>query len=445
MSDSSAFRCVFLTVTALVLLSPGPTTAAWPGDPFVNLSVCGELDQQSSPVIVSDGAGGAIVAWLDYRASGYPTSPNIYAQRISAEGMATWDSDGLAVCTDATGQDQVAIASDGAGGALVTWLDYRNGATDIFAQRISGEGAVQWTANGVPVCTAVNSQAAPFIVTDDAGGAIITWIDQRIGGWGSIDIYAQRVSDAGVMLWAVDGVALCTAPQNQEEPAIAPDGAGGAIITWQDARSGEYDIYAQRIDDTGELGGTVQAIYLTQFDVRRQGGQATIRWTISLPRDHAGFHVWRQMAGSDRLRLTREMLSGQEVYDFVDPTPPIGPTDYWLQEVTTDGSGIWYGPAHLEAATVPLALRLEQNQPNPFNPRTTFSFSLPKPGRVLLVILDLRGTRLATVVDSDLPAGEHRVQWNGLDSHGLAAPSGVYFARLETAAGMRAMKMTLAR
>jgi len=88
---------------------------------------------------------------------------------------------------------------------------------------------------------------------------------------------------------------------------------------------------------------------------------------------------------------------------------------------------------------------LDQNRPNPFNPGTMFSFNLPQPGRAVLAIYDVRGTRVARLVDAALPAGGHRVEWAGMDDDGMPAPSGVYFARLETESGVRSVKVTLTK
>jgi hypothetical protein len=249
-------RTLFFVCAGLLglsLLLPRPAAADWPTD-LVNVPLCTAVDQQFSPAIVSDGAGGAIVIWQDYRSGGYPYSPNIYAQRITAEGAVSWTADGVAICTDTHGQYEYAIASDGAGGAIVTWTDYRNAHTNIYAQRISAAGMVQWPADGVAICTAGDGQSAPAIVSDGAGGAIIAWMDQRVGGWGTINIYAQRISAAGAVQWLVDGVPLCTADGNQEVPRIVSDGVGGAIVTWQDFRnSTDYDIYAQRVSADGTV------------------------------------------------------------------------------------------------------------------------------------------------------------------------------------------------
>ncbi|MDD3642456.1 MAG: hypothetical protein PHQ19_03225, partial [Candidatus Krumholzibacteria bacterium] len=83
----------------------------------------------------------------------------------------------------------------------------------------------------------------PRSIPDGSGGAIITWEDARSG---SYYIYAQHVNASGVPQWTVDGVAVCTTGNGQYDPQIAADGSGGAIITWRDTRSVSSDIYAQR-------------------------------------------------------------------------------------------------------------------------------------------------------------------------------------------------------
>src|SRR5690348_9693452 len=96
------------------------------------------------------------------------------------------------ICPDPIFQANPHSVSDGAGGAIVTWEDYRNGHnSDIYAQRINASGFVQWTTDGVPISTDSNDQTSPTIVGDDAGGAIIAWEDKRSGT--NYDIYAQRI------------------------------------------------------------------------------------------------------------------------------------------------------------------------------------------------------------------------------------------------------------
>ena len=79
---------------------------------------------------------------------------------------------------------------------------------------------------------------------------------------------------------------------------------------------------------------------------------------------------------------------------------------------------------------------LAPNYPNPFNPSTTFSFTLAHEGEAELSVIDARGHLIKELVNGTQTAGDHRVQWDGRDSTGRMVPSGVYFYRLR-AAGMQ--------
>lgn len=223
------------------------------------LAICSEINSQWIPCIVSDGEGGAIITWSDNRSG---SNYDIYAQRIDATGTVQWGAGGVAVCTEKSDQFSIATVSDGAGGVIVTWYDSRNGNGDnIYAQRLNAAGTVQWTANGVAVCTAANGQESPSIVSDGSGGAIITWSDSRNPT--AADIYAQRVDAAGTIQWTTNGVAICTAANAQFWPTIISDRSGGAILTWNDRRGGtHYDIYAQRINATGVVQWTANGVVI---------------------------------------------------------------------------------------------------------------------------------------------------------------------------------------
>jgi hypothetical protein len=239
-----SFLVSSIIVLALLARCVTPAHAAWPHDPNVNLPLCTATGLQQAQAIIPDGAGGAFVAWNDSRGS----SADIYVQRISATGVAQWTADGVALCTAAGGQYYPLLVSDGAGGVIVTWQDQRGASADVYVQRVSGAGEALWTADGVALCTATNAQTHPVITTDGAGGAILTWQDSRTGG---VDTYAQRVSAAGAAQWTADGVPICTAAGSQVYPLIVPDDAGGAIITWADFRNTNYDVYAQRVSASG--------------------------------------------------------------------------------------------------------------------------------------------------------------------------------------------------
>ena len=91
------------------------------------------------------------------------------------------------------------------------------------------------------------------------------------------------------------------------------------------------------------------------------------------------------------------------------------------------------------------APRLLQNVPNPFNPTTAIQFDLAREAEVSLTIFDARGRTVRSLWSGALPAGQHRVIWDGRNQAGAIAPSGTYFYRLRHGNGEITRKMTLAR
>jgi hypothetical protein len=224
---------------------------------------------QHDPQICSDGVGGAIITWTDERSL---LDLDIYAQRINSAGTVEWTTNGRAICTESSNQFNPQIISDGNGGAIITWQDERGADYDIYAQRVSSTGSIQWILDGIEVCTAVDNQAYPNIITDGSNGAIITWQDSR---GSSDDIYAQRVNSAGNIQWDTNGSAICTKTHTQHEPQACIDGTGGAIITWADYRTGSnWDIYAQRIKNDVPTSSHPTDIITTKT------GSETINWTL---------------------------------------------------------------------------------------------------------------------------------------------------------------------
>jgi hypothetical protein len=90
------------------------------------------------------------------------------------------------------------------------------------------------------------------------------------------------------------------------------------------------------------------------------------------------------------------------------------------------------------SAVEPSHITLSQNYPNPFNPSTTIEFALPKPGFVTLVVFNVLGEAVGTLVNENLMPGNYRTTW---DAKGL--PGGMYFYRLEAGGMVEARKLSL--
>ena len=136
----------------------------------------------------------------------------LFGSAVPLRVRADWPADAtqnVPICTASGKQEDPAIVSDGNGGAIIAWRDQRNDKNDdIYAQRVDSAGTVCWPENGVPIDTAADAnRASPSMVSDGQGGAIIAWrVWSNHHGW---DVYAQRVDAAGVKLWPADGLAVC--------------------------------------------------------------------------------------------------------------------------------------------------------------------------------------------------------------------------------------------
>ncbi len=207
--------------------------------------ICNESGNQDKPQICSPMNENAIITWQDQRFSDW----DIYAQLINSSGNIKWKPNGVVISNASSDQEEPQICSDGKDGAIIVWMDHRGTDYDIYAQKINATGHTKWDKNGTVICNVSNDQKSPQLCSDGNGGAFIIWIDNRTGNW---DIFSQRINSSGYVQWTKNGIIICNANQSQVYPQICNDGFLGAIITWSDYRSEiDFDIFAQRINSSG--------------------------------------------------------------------------------------------------------------------------------------------------------------------------------------------------
>ena len=203
--------------------------------------------RQYDPCITTDGNGNFVITWYDTRNGGY----DVYAQRYSSEGIQLGDNFKVNDGAPSAFHDGPFISSDDSGNFVITWSDSRNGNYhDIYAQRYSSEGVL--LGNNFKVNNGEGQNDSPKISSDSSGNFVITWRDYRNG---DSDIYAQRYSSEGVALGDNFKVNDDDSSTNQSLPHITTDGNGNFVITWDDRRNGGYDIYAQRYSSDGSTIG----------------------------------------------------------------------------------------------------------------------------------------------------------------------------------------------
>lgn len=293
--------------------------------------ICNAAGTQQDPVLVSDGSDGVLIAWRDFRGG---TLARLYGQHLNGQGQPTWAANGLPLM-NVNGQYDPAILTDGQGGAILVCYDYRSGSNwDIYAQRVNGAGTLLWGAGGAALCTATGNQYYPQLVSDGAGGVLVTWWDERASS--GPDIYATRVTAAGALVagWPANGRAVCTAPWEQFSPTLVSDGAGGAIISWYDQREA-IEVYAQRVLANGTVGWAQDGVKLAN---------TAGAWPVVATDDNGGALVaWYGTPGNTGLDISAQHVTGAGTFysgwTAAGSPVSVAPNDQYKPTILADGAG----------------------------------------------------------------------------------------------------------
>jgi DNA-binding beta-propeller fold protein YncE len=189
------------------------------------------------------------------------------------------------------------------------------------------------------------------------------------------------------------------------------------------------------------------SVALQSFEIGVEEGSAVMRWKTGVEIDVTGFYLTRsQQRDGEYVRVNEELIpaSGSPyggTYQFRDEDVRPNQTYYYrLHEVAENGYGMEFGPYEVSYRVVN---DLAQNVPNPFNPVTTIKFSIASDQQVRLVIYDVAGRRVRTLIDERRRADIYKVTWDGRNDHGQRVASGVYFYRLNAGKFTKTKKMML--
>ena len=285
-----------LAVLLLFASASDGQTLYWPrsGAPVVRAQ-----GLQRNPLCISDGNGGACVAWEDVGAG----ATRIALQRLDVTGARLWDTSGVAVTQGSGSKSLGNLVADGGGGVFVCWWEKRGTQDyDVYAQHLDGAGTVRWTAGGVQVTAAPGDQLLCDIADDTHGGVFLCWEDRRSSG--DADVYAQHLNASGLPQWEANGRNLSATAGDQLFPSMIADASGGVIVVWTDKRHDE-DVFAQRLDFLGNAmwgAGGMAVTNLPSVQTRPRivsagQSQSLVFWEDR--RDGASSDIWYQKLGAD--------------------------------------------------------------------------------------------------------------------------------------------------
>jgi hypothetical protein len=346
-------------------------------------------------------------------------------------------------------------------GAVASWQDFTNlrnaDGTSAFclnAARALSSSASGYLLNNVPaggstvtVWRIDNAPSSPTLtrVATPAVGAYALPPDARQPGRGAPyvttgDCRLQNVVLQGGMLYtAFSYNAGSKAGSGIKYLNISTSGAVSKSLVFSGAAI-DYYYPAVTVDPTGNMFMVFSRSSTSEYPSMYATGMKTTETAIESPT--------RVKAGAGLVNNSRW---GEYNGIQNDPSNPGAVWMYcgWEQSNNTWGSYVASASFGLAPVTQPVgdvqeavvrSFALNSNYPNPFNPSTVISYTLPEEGHARLVIYDAVGRSVATLVDDVQTAGEHQVTFNAV---GLS--SGVYFYRLEAGTNMRMNKMLLAK
>ncbi|MBZ0177953.1 MAG: T9SS type A sorting domain-containing protein [Melioribacteraceae bacterium] len=187
-------------------------------------------------------------------------------------------------------------------------------------------------------------------------------------------------------------------------------------------------------------------VELVTFTTHVEGNDVTLNWATKTETNNSGFEIERiflEYKYTDNQWETLDFVDGKgtiigpNTYSFFDKNLQSGKYKYRLKQIDFDGSFEYSKEIEVEI-NAPTQFVLEQNYPNPFNPSTTISYQLPERGKVSLIVYDILGKEIVSLVNEYKTAGNYDVKFNT-----STLPSGVYIYSLRLHDYSSVKKMTV--
>ena len=184
------------------------------------------------------------------------------------------------------------------------------------------------------------------------------------------------------------------------------------------------------------------AVAFERFGATPTNGTVQVNWELASDEPLSSFVLYRSDGESSSPRVVAEGTLADETGSYLDSSVNPGETyRYELLVRTADGDE--FRSPLVKVSLPELTLVLHQNHPNPFNPQTTIAYDIPSASRVRLLVMDVSGRLVRTLVDENQEPGSRSVVWNGRDDAGSAVSSGVYFYVLDAGKERLTKKLVL--
>jgi hypothetical protein len=201
--------------------------------------------------------GGWFAAWDDHQIQDMSSRSFLICTKISAEGETMWGEglEGITVYEARWSFDYAQIIEDTEGGCFIVGQTYVQEQLSIVVLHLLENGEIDpdWPEAGLVINPERRRPYYPYAISDGNGGVWVAFQVDEGGEDPHNDIYMNRITAEGELIWDRDGVEVCVREGNQRRPVICEDGRGGVYAAWSDASQGAWDTRIQRINWDGEL------------------------------------------------------------------------------------------------------------------------------------------------------------------------------------------------
>jgi len=192
-------------------------------------------------------------------------------------------------------------------------------------------------------------------------------------------------------------------------------------------------------DNTGS--GNVLPVELSSFTCTANGQSVNLTWVTQTEKNSNKFDVQRELVNSEWITLgsvkAAVLSNSTKQYSYTDNKLQSGKYQYRLKIIDNDGS-FEYSKAIEVDISSPKEFKLSQNYPNPFNPETKIVYNIPIDGVVKLIVYDIMGKEVVSLVNENKKAGVYDVSFDG-----SRFASGVYFCRMTAKNFTSSIKMLM--
>ncbi|MDM7993107.1 MAG: hypothetical protein QUS11_07310 [Candidatus Fermentibacter sp.] len=416
------------------------------GPDGVCLSNPSESSFEAAPTVAVTPAGNSIFAW-----GGSGSDYTMTFQKLSSSGDRLWGDWGITVNDPVRSLSMPIVVPSGQDSAIVLFKSstgsYPSQVTWLYAGLLDASGGWGWDDTPVLVYNSgdISPWSVPEIVPDGEDGAVMCWYDAA--DLSTFEVWVQHVDASGDLLFPANGAQASTNSDDRlhmNPSAFYWPAQDRTLVFWveENDNQNQYGVYGQMFSSAGARLWTDGGLALVPL------GSSQISFVRPLGDPDGAYVAYFRGSGSTSVRVLRIGYDGSPDWGPVTiSAASLGGKDDLVQSPGCWGSGIlaWcdnrndYGiyaqninpdgtmgpPTGVETEPGLAAPTLAVTA-NPAIGCIDLVFSTPAAGEVSLLVFDLSGRSVATLVDGALPAGEHEASW----AAGEGMPAGVYMAVL---------------